>query len=47
MTAGGEGLERRYSLGSSALRALSSKTEMCSDFDTIADTPAERAAFSV
>jgi len=34
-------------LGSSARRALLSKTEMCSNFETSVDTPTERASFSL
>jgi len=34
-------------LGSRALRALLSNTEMCSNFETSVDTPAEGASFSI
>src|SRR5260370_29423712 len=37
----------RNCLGSRAPRTLPSKTEMCSNFETTADTPAERASISV
>src|SRR6266496_4472021 len=41
------GRNARSCWGSSALRALPSKTEMCSNFETSADAPAEWASFSV